>query len=127
MSSRPSWHYISSRNRWELRGKNGTLINTVPDNNSAMGKMTTFVGTSAAIAAVGTGNVVTGTITNATGLAVGDIVFANPKSTLSSNIGIAGFHMPTTNTLNVYFQNALPATVASQAAVGWDVFAIRPI
>ena len=126
MSSRPSFQYSSVSNRWELRGKGGKLLQVFPDGNAGnvLGKVTlNVVGSSAGVAAAGIGSigVVVGTITNCTGLAVGDVVFGNPVSAMGVNAGgFAGFHIPTTNTLNVYSTGTLPA-------MGWDIIAFRPV
>lgn len=85
--------------------------------------MYTFTGTSGALSTVASGVITTGTITGGTGLAAGDKVFGVPK-TLLDTIQFSGFHVPTTNTLNI---NLLPVgdTGGSLIATAWDIVAIR--
>ena len=120
-SSRPNINYNAVSNRWEIMGKGGKLRMAVDDAQTPPVDVHSFIGSSAALANTGSLGIC-GTITNATGLKVGDKVFANPKVALSSTF-LAGFHIPTTNCLNFYAIN--PAGVGSLAAMGWDVFAVR--
>ena len=85
-----------------------------------------FTGSSALLTAIGTGAIAVGTITNATGLAVGDKVFGTPKTNFAGgHVGPAGFFVPTANVLNVFLQNSKPDSAGSFPAVGWDIVAVR--
>jgi len=85
-----------------------------------------WVGSCAAITAVPTAAVAIGTITGATGLAVGDVIFATPKTNQSaSHVSVAGFFVPTANTLNVLLQNIKPDSQGSYLAAGFDIIALR--
>jgi hypothetical protein len=143
-SSRPSFKYNSITKRWEVRGKSGTVKASFGDNSltkvtqlevGATGdnftKMYKFVATLSAALTLGSGVVGVGTLQSATGsgvgcaeLAVGDTVFGNPKTALGSVL-ITGFHVPTTNTLNVYCNPRIAAAGGSLAEIGFDVVAFR--
>jgi len=106
----------------------GTLATLQAANIGAgdtLSKIGFLSGTLGGIAAVGTSAIAVGTVTGMTGLAVGDKVFGLPKSALAGNIGIAGFHVPTTNVLNAYVINPDPVTAGSLPSVGLDVLYIR--
>ena len=145
-SSRPGLRYNSITQRWEVVGKGGQLLASFGDNNltklnqlevGATGDTFTkaykFVATLSAAVAIASGAALgVGTLQSTTGsgvgcseLAIADFVMGNPKTALSSVV-IAGFHVPTTNTLNVYVvpreggQNA-----GSLAAIGFDCVAFR--
>ncbi len=118
MSSRPSWHYHSGNARWELRGKSGVLLNTVPDTSLPFGVMRHYIGTTAAINA-GIASLSVATLTNSTGVNRGDLLFATAKTS-----NLAGGHVA----VSVPSNNLVLLTVfGSLPAMGWDVFHIRPI
>jgi len=121
---KPNWFYSVVENSWILKGKRGRKLD-IPETNPHVTNFFNFVGTSAGITAVGSAAVAVGTVTNATGLAVGDIVFGNPKVALAGHVGAVGFHVPTNDTLNVYIANIKPDSAGSIPAEGWDIFAIR--
>lgn len=138
----------STAQRWESAGRDG-LVKAYQDetgwgaNQLTVGTLATlqaarvgsgpqinfmlgFIGSSASITSVAVGEITIGTITNATGLAVGDKVFGNPKAATlqTGRLGIAAFYVPTTNVLNVHIAN-LGTVAGSLPAVGWDMFAVR--
>ena len=84
-----------------------------------------FTGT-IALTAVGTGSVAVATISGqgSAGIAVGDLVFGNPKAALSG-VGIAGFYVPTTNVVNVYISNPNSQGGGSLPATGIDIYVQR--
>ena len=129
-----NWYYDSARNRWVIRGKAGVEVVAFNDGgelqlaagSTRVQRLIGFVGSSAALAAVGLNTEATGTITNATGVQVGDKVFGNPRPVIAAaaKISLNYFNVPTNNVLNFVVSNY--GTVAgSLAATGWDVFAIR--
>lgn len=120
-SSRPSWHYVSASNRWELRGKSGKLRLAVNDNDFMYGKV--IVGSNAAID-VGTDPGVASI--PVIGVLSGDIVIANPIGSLSPGLSISPARVTGTNNINVYVVNTDDATTASLPAMGWDVHVIKP-
>lgn len=125
---RPNIFY--KEGKWHITAKGDVRVASFDGSGMELGetgdkisKMYTFTGTSAALSTVASGVITTGTITNATGLAIGDKVFGVPK-TLFDTIQVVGMHIPTTNTLNV---NLVPVgdTGGSLIATAWDVVAIR--
>ncbi len=141
-------HWNDIAQRWEASGRDGIVSAYIDGNglggdNVAVGTaltaagltmgggtkltyMLSFTGTSAAITSVGSGAIAVGTITNATGIAVGDKVFGNARgSTSDSHVAFAGFRIPTANVLNVLLSNSKPDSAGSYVAVGWDIVAIR--
>lgn len=147
MPGRPRIKYNSLSNQWELRGKGGAIKATFQDDgdNQLLGnievgasgdkitKMFAFVATLAAAVAIGSGVVALGTLQSATGsgvgcadLAVGDMVFGQPKANLTTpNVNITGFNVPTTSTLNVFMQGAGVNGVGSLIATGFNIWAVR--
>ena len=144
-SSRPGFSYNSLTQRWEVIGKGGVIkasfgddgnirIPTtleVGDTADKISKIYKFVATLSAAVAVPSGAVGVGTLQSLTGsgvgcaeLAVSDFVFGVPKVALSS-VNLGGFHIPTTNTLNIYLTGAGVNGVGSLAIMGFDCFAIR--
>lgn len=146
MSSRPSLKYNSINKRWEVRGKGGQLIASFGDDGNVKSPITLevgetgqkvsriygFVATLVNVLAVASGALGIGTLQSVTGsgvgcaeLAVGDMVFGVPKIAPDS-IVFGGFHIPTTNTLNVYAHTVGEDQGGSLApGAGFDIVAIR--
>ena len=143
-------HYNPVAQRWESKGRDelvkahigesglgandltigtlATIQNIIVGSGSRQTFILGFTGTNAAITSIGTGAIAQGTITNATGIAVGDKVFGVPKADRSAgHVGFAGFHVPTTNTLNVWVQNSKPDSAGSFPATGWDIITFRTV
>ena len=123
----------STAQRWESVGRDGLVKVFIDETglgiggNPAIGYFRKFVGSNAALASVVAygGAVAIGTITNATGLAVGDFVRGIRKNTNLQTVPLSvGFYVPTTDTLNIQVGNF--GTIAgSLPAGGWDIVAIR--
>ena len=79
-----------------------------------------------ALAAIGTGAMAVATVTGmgSAGVAVGDLIFGNPKAALS-RIGLVGWFVPTTNVVNAYIMNPSDQGGGSLPAVGVDLTQIR--
>ena len=122
---RPIIYYNGRASRWEVLGKGGILKEAFDDADNAIIRKIKFVGTVGGIAAVGTLAMAIGTITGATGLLPGDVIFGVPKAALGGNVGLGGFHVPTNNTLNVYIQNVSGLSAGSLPATGFDIAALR--
>ena len=143
-SSRPGLRYNSITQRWEVTGKGGAIKASFGDDDltrlnqleigatgDTITKMYSFVATLSAAIAIGSGVLGVGTLQSLTGsgvgcaeIAIADKVFGNPKVALSSVL-VAGFHVPTTNTLNVYLTPRPEAGAGSLAACGFDIVSIR--
>lgn len=116
-SSRPSIWYNSEANRWEVRGKGGGLITTLPDTSQALGQIRRFVGSTAAINA-GIASLSVATLTGASGnVNRGDFVFVTAKT---SNLqgGHVAVSVPSNDLVLLTIFGSLPA-------MGWDVVSIR--
>ena len=105
----------------------GTLGNVqAQDLTLAAGtKITLFssiVGTTPATT-VGTGGFAVATMSGMENIAITDKVYANPKAALSA--GLSDLQVAGAGNVQVRFVNPSPAAAVSQAAVGWDVLAIR--
>ena len=138
---KPTWFWNSEKNRWEFRTRDGYCASISQDGIDTSGNIIAlrarigaggtisliqkFSGTLTGITAVGSGATAVGTVTGMTGIAFGDSVFGNPKAALGGNIGIAGWHVPTTNTVNAYITNTKPDSAGSLAAVGVDILVLR--
>ena len=127
-----SFDYNSRTNAWEFKGAGGALIARIGgggietgDGGTGIKKMGLITGTIGALTAVGTGLVSIGTVTNMTGLAIGDKVFVTPKAAIAGNIGLVGAYIPTTNTLNVLLANTKQNSAGSFVAKGVDVIYFR--
>ncbi len=147
MSSKPSIKYDSRSNRWEIRGKGGALKAAFGDDGNVkvienlevgetgdkITKLYAFVATLSAAVAVPSGAVGIGTLQSSTGsgvgcseLAIGDMVFGQPIADLTTpNVGISGFSIPTTNTLNVFLTSPAVNNVGSLIATGFNIVAFR--
>ena len=148
-SSRPSLKYNSINKRWEVKGKGGQTIASFGDDGTAttitaettslevgatgdaFTKMYKFVATLTAAVAIGSGAIGIGTLASLTGsgvgcseLAINDFVMGVPKVNLAT-VGIAGFRVPTTNTLNIYLHTLGEDAGGSLAACGFDIVAFR--
>lgn len=126
-SSRPSFEYNSKANRWEIRGKGGTLKMAIDDSNVGVPiKFISFVGSSAGIASIGLGQSILGTITSADDLRRGDYVFGNMMfDTDTGNIvEVTNFHVPSNSLLNMRV-HAIGTGGGSLPASAWNIFAIR--
>lgn len=88
---------------------------------TAITKMGVLTGTLLPLAAVGTGLAALSTISNMTGLAIGDKVSLTFKAAVGGNLLIGNPHIPTTNTLCVYVLNPVQNSAGSLVAVGVDV------
>ena len=119
-SSIPGLIWNTTNNRWELVGKGNRFIQGFSRSGTPLVQTVSFIGSSPAISNVSgsIGANTVGTIDNATGLAVADIVFASPK--FMATLGVAfSFRVPAADTLNFSVRGSLPAG-------GWDVVAFRP-
>ena len=121
MPARPSgkpgvvWNSITQR--WEVVSKGGRLELAIDRQGRIPVQFISFIGSMAAVnGSVGVLPVV-GTITNANGLAVGDMVFVTLGSAYTTG-NIFAPRIPTANTLNVQVWGSMPAA-------GVNVFAIR--
>ena len=143
--ARPRIKYNPRSQQWELRGKGGAIKATFQDDgdnqllgnlevgltSDKMSKLYGFVATLSAAVAVASGALGVGTLQSSTGsgvgcseLAVGDMVFGVPKVSLAT-VGLAGFRVPTTSTLNVYLHTIGEDAGGSLAACGFDMVAFR--
>jgi len=118
-SSRPSLVYNSVTARWEVTGRNGVLLATIPDTSQPLGQIRRFVGSTDAIGdAIGSLTVVTATLTGTSGnVNRGDVVFATAKTRQTSGV-LAGVSVPSNNLMLLHIIGSLPA-------MGWDVISIR--
>ena len=84
-------------------------------------------GTTPGVSSIGSAAVTTVTLTNVAslGLAVGDLILANPKQALAGHIAYGGAHVPTTNVVNIYLANTKPDSAGSAPAIGWDIMMLR--
>ena len=143
MANKANWYYSARENRWRITGKGGSNVAQFTDGGQARlpslvisdtGEVTRlrgFVATLAAAISIASGNPIgVGTLQSATGsgvgcagLNVGDMIFGSPKTVLSTAV-IAGFHVPTTNTLNVYTSSRDP-NGGSLAVIGFDIGQLR--
>lgn len=134
-----SLFYNSRTQRWEVIGKDRKVkasfgddgvakfesgVEVDPD-SATVTRLLSFVGSSAALSAVGTATTAIATITAATGVAVGDKVFGNPRVALGGDLGLGGFHVPTTNVINALITNPSPDGGGSLPARGWDITVVR--
>jgi len=107
----------------------GTLLTAagIKVANETFTFMRKITGTMPAITAVGTATVAVATITGvASGaIAVGDIVTGVPKVAMAGKLGLAGFHIPTTNVVNAYVINPAVDSAGSLTARGIDLFITR--
>ena len=147
--------YNARDKRWELKNRSGVLSTFWHDDGYAQdegGRVVKGIGTlaDARIAramigggatislidkhtgtvtglAVGTALTAIGTITGlgSAAIAVGDLVFVNTKVPSLGNVGIAGCRIPTTNVVNVYFNNPVLTDIGSIPHTGVDVFRVR--
>ena len=124
------WFWNSVTQKWELRGKSGVIARIgdagigFGDRGNELSRVLFLTGTTP-IANLGTGGQIVATITNMTGVAAGDFVWATPKAALVDKVSIDSVRVATTNLVNVVLGNINDAAVASQSPVGWDVFAVR--
>ena len=101
--------------------RTGAIARLAVGGGETLTKVHKFVGTSLALAAVGTGIIAVGTILGAV-CAVGDSVFGVPKTDRSAGgIGIAGFRVPTTNVINILVQNSIQDSAGSYPGAGFDM------
>lgn len=126
-SSRPSIEYNSVNNRWEVKGKGGSLKFAVEDGGSATPRrFIRFVGSTPAVASMNFNVPIVATISGAGDLLLNDIVFGHPRNALAvgNAVGISNFHVPSNAILNVTLHSIGTAS-GSLSAMGWDIFAIR--
>lgn len=121
---RPSLEYNARSNRWEVRGKGGTLRFAVDDASNPLGRVIAGVGSNAAIAAVGSYSTAIGSI-QLVGVAAGDAIIATPKVAMPTNLSVGGFFVSGANNINFSVINPDIDTVGSMPAMGWDIIAIR--
>ena len=86
--------------------------------------LTKLTGTLGGLAAVGTNTVAVATITGMT-VTPGDMVFGTPKVALAGGIGIVGYFVAATNTVNAYVVNPSIASAGSLPHTGIDVTILR--
>lgn len=123
-SSRPSFHYNSVTNRWELSGKGGVLKLAIPDANTAITSILAAVASNAAIAALGSYSSNVGSLL-VTGARVGDTVIATPKTAPPTNVFVCNAMVSGSNNVNFRAVNVDIAVVASYPAMGWDVMLLK--
>jgi len=117
--------------RWHITGKGADIVAfdeggmEVGNTGAKIAKIYAFVGSSAAIAAIGTCKTATGTIIGATGLAVGDKIFGNRREAMAAGVAVAGFLVATTNCLNFFVVNTEPNTAGSLTVSTWGIVAVR--
>ena len=129
-----NWYYDSARNRWVIRGKAGVEVVAFNDGgeiqlaagSTRVQRLIGFTGSSAAITAVAVSEQITGTITGASDLRIGDKIFgvSRPVIADAAKIAVNQFYVPSNGLLNVKVINVGTAA-GSLAARGWDIFAIR--
>jgi hypothetical protein len=135
--------YNKITNRWECRDRggnkvfdvDGTSLNVVggitaggalsAGGGTSITKMGVLTGTLLPITAVGTATTAIGTVSNMTGLAIGDKVFVTPKAAIGGGLVVGNPVIPTTNTLNLTIQHSDPVNAGSLVAVGFDVTYMR--
>ena len=119
MPGRPSTHpkvsWNSITNRWEVTSKAGRLEMAVDRQCRIPVRTISFIGSMPIVN--GAGSYAVGTIDNATGLRVGDMVFVT-RGSISTLAGIFSPCVPTNDVLNVLVSGSMPAG-------GYNVFAIR--
>ena len=125
-SSRPSQHYNSVNNRWEIRGKAGKLLGAFDDYQADIGPLRMFhrVGSPAALAAIGT-NPSIGSIP-VIGVRANDGIFAIPRVALPAGILVGNFRVSGSENVNFHAGNFNNAVTGSLAGFGWDVWVMRP-
>ena len=128
-----NWYYNPANGKWELRGKTGVVLARVSESGVGFGadgqeltRIIFLTGTTP-LANVGTQAQLVATITNMTGVAVGDFVMATPKAALVADVVQAFARVATTDTVHVGLQSVDSTGVGSQPAVGWDVVAFRKV
>ena len=141
-------HWSQVNSRWEADGRDGNTkgyigeggiggnnvtVATLADITGALkigaGAETSFIekytGTLAG-GSIGTASILRQTITGSHACAIGDLVFGNLKTDRSAgHVGIGGFMVPTTNTVDVWLQNSKPDSAGSLPATGVDVYILR--
>ncbi len=123
---RPSFHYNSVANKWELRGKGGRLIQAFDDGAQGVpNKTMILVGSSIATSIASMSTAVATIAIDGNPLKRGDVVFGNPIIALTaSTVGIAGFVVPSDGLLLAYAIGPRGAA-GTLAVTGWDIFAMR--
>ncbi len=121
----PSLYYDDVLRKWVLSGGDDKSRLEIPD--SVVGKIvgfSVFVGTTPAVTV---GTLLTGvaTMTNVSGVAVGDKIIANPKAALLTGLGMVGARIDAADTVIIPFANPKATTVMTQAPVGWDVLVLK--
>lgn len=112
-------YYNPRQNRWEIRGKGGTLLKTITDDSNPTGIVRTFVGSTAAINA-GIASLSVATLAGASGkVQLGDLVFVTAK-TQNTKGGHVAVSVPSNDLVLLTVFGSLPA-------MGWDAYVIRPI
>ena len=77
---------------------------------------------------IGTASILRQTLTGSHTCVIGDLVFGNFKADRSStHVGVGGFMVPTTNTIDVWLQNTKPDSAGSLPATGVDAYVIRGV
>ena len=117
--SLPGAEYNVVAKRWEVRTKLGSLKFAVDDANTIVTKFKTYIGSTAPVGA-GTQGVAIGSLA-VTGLVSTDKIFVTPKAELT--LGLAGARVTGADNITFEFLNPNLA-VATQPAVGWDIFAV---
>lgn len=126
-----SW-FDGKANAWVFTGKGGAVAARIGgggietgDGGTGIKKIGKLSGTLLPLAAVGTALSAISTVSNMTGLAIGDVVIFNVKQAIGGNLNIGAAFIPTTNTLNVYITNTQTTTAGSLVAKGVDVIYYR--
>ena len=117
-------YYDRKAGRVVVRGGSRQPLRYFPDNQSLITTELRKIGTTPATT-IGSLTSAIATISDMTGLEVGDHLVVNSKAALLAGIAIAYARVPAANTAVVCLLNPNAASVATQAAVGWDVLAIR--
>lgn len=118
----PGWSYDAVARRWQLQGADNLPKMYIPDSQTRVSLIRSFVGTTPAIGIASLGGLGIATLTGVVDTVVGDKVFVTPRTLLT--LGIAGVAVSTNNTVHVAYFNPVGA-VGTQPATGFDVLVIK--
>ena len=148
------WYYSARDKKWILTNRGGNQIFAVVEDGVAIANtlavagvgsfadarlqriklglgatlslFNKITGTIAAIAAIGSGAVAIGTLTLVGGsINVGDVIFGNTDQALAGHIGIAGYWIPSINTINFAIANHKPDSAGSFPGCGWTGLQVK--
>ena len=131
-TSRARLYHSTKDGKWIWTTEGGVVKAELTDagafkigaNGTGVTEIFAFVGTSAAIAAVGSYQVEIGSIP-VTGARVNDIIIASPQSALPTEIAIGAFRVSGSNNVNFYAANTDIAAIASMPVMPWSVAVMR--